>query len=50
MNLTVDFAPVLARHIRVRARTFGPLPAWHPGAGSPAFIFCDEIAVTTVTP
>jgi hexosaminidase len=34
-----------ARKVRVVARTGGPLPAWHPGAGSPAWIFADEILV-----
>jgi hexosaminidase len=35
----------LARWVKVRARSYGALPAWHPGAGSPAWIFCDEILV-----
>lgn len=34
-----------ARFVRVRARQYGPLPAWHPGAGSPSIIFADEIVV-----
>ena len=34
-----------ARWIRVRATNPGPLPAWHPGAGKPSWIFCDEIVV-----
>lgn len=42
-SLTVNFAPIRARHVRVRATTFGPLPSWHPGVGNPAFIFCDEV-------
>jgi predicted alpha-1,2-mannosidase len=34
-----------ARFVRVRIRHYGNLPAWHPGAGSPAFFFADEIVV-----
>lgn len=33
------------RYVRVKATNYGKLPAWHPGAGSPAFIFVDEIVV-----
>jgi hypothetical protein len=45
MNLTVYFPKVQARYVRVRARSYGKLPSWHPGAGHDAFIFCDEITV-----
>jgi hexosaminidase len=38
-------AGTVARWVKVRARAFGALPAWHPGAGGPAWIFCDEIVV-----
>jgi predicted alpha-1,2-mannosidase len=34
-----------ARFIKIIARNFGKLPAWHLGAGSPAFIFIDEIYI-----
>ncbi len=34
-----------ARWIRIIARNSGMLPAGHPGAGSPSWIFADEIAV-----
>ncbi len=34
-----------ARWVRVVATNPGPLPAWHPGAGSPSWIFADEIVV-----
>lgn len=44
-----DFArvidPVKARYVRVRARNFGKLPAWHAGHGGDAFIFIDEITI-----
>jgi hexosaminidase len=38
-------AGTTARWVKVRAQAFGALPSWHPGAGSPAWIFCDEIVV-----
>lgn len=34
-----------ARYVRVRARTVGVCPPWHPGAGGPAWLFADEIRV-----
>ena len=36
---------IRARYVRVRAANPGPIPAWHPGAGSSSFIFIDEIIV-----
>ncbi|MBM3908617.1 MAG: beta-N-acetylhexosaminidase [Gemmatimonadetes bacterium] len=33
------------RYLRVRARTAGPLPIGHPGAGQPSWLFADEIVV-----
>ncbi len=45
-RLTVTLPPgTVARWVKVRARNPGPLPAWHPGAGRPSWIFCDEIVV-----
>ena len=34
-----------ARYVKVHATNIGTIPEWHPGAGSPGFIFVDEIAV-----
>jgi hexosaminidase len=34
-----------ARYVRVRAKNYGKLPAWHPGAGNPAWLFTDELIV-----
>jgi hexosaminidase len=34
-----------ARFVRVRAKNYGKLPAWHPGAGNPAWLFADELIV-----
>jgi hypothetical protein len=36
---------VNARYVKVIAKNFGKLPAWHMGAGGDAFIFTDEIEV-----
>lgn len=33
------------RHVRVRARSSGPLPAGHQSAGQPSWLFADEIIV-----
>ncbi|MBQ6198372.1 MAG: GH92 family glycosyl hydrolase [Bacteroidales bacterium] len=32
-----------ARYVKVFARNIGTIPAWHPGAGAPGFIFVDEL-------
>ena len=37
--------PQPARYIKVTARNYGKIPAWHPGAGGDAFIFADEIII-----
>jgi hexosaminidase len=34
-----------ARYLRVRAKNYGKLPSWHPGAGNPAWLFADELIV-----
>ena len=31
------------RYVKMEAFQFGPLPAWHPGAGGQSFIFVDEV-------
>ncbi len=36
---------VKARFIKVVAKNLGTIPQWHPGAGSQAYIFIDEIVV-----
>jgi len=33
------------RYIKMTAKTIGVCPDWHPGAGSKAWIFCDEIVI-----
>jgi predicted alpha-1,2-mannosidase len=42
-DLGIEFDPVPARYLRVRAVNYGTLPAWHLGTGGEAFIFVDEI-------
>ena len=32
-----------ARYIKVFAKNIGTIPAWHPGAGYPGYIFVDEL-------
>lgn len=34
-----------ARYVRVNVNNGGRLPAWHPGAGRPSWVFADEIVV-----
>lgn len=40
----IKFAPVTARYVEVIIKS-GKLPAWHSGAGNPAYIFVDEINI-----
>lgn len=39
------FSSLKARYIKVTAVNRGACPEWHPGAGQPSWIFCDEITV-----
>jgi len=34
-----------ARYLKIKAKNTGPMPAWHPGAGDPSWIFIDEIEI-----
>jgi hexosaminidase len=38
-------AGITLRYVRVRAINAGPLPAGHPGAGQPSWLFGDEVVV-----
>ncbi len=40
----VSFDPQTARYVEVIIKG-GKLPAWHGGAGNPAYIFVDEISI-----
>jgi predicted alpha-1,2-mannosidase len=35
----------VARYVKVFAKSFGPLPAWHESAGKPSWLFIDEITI-----
>jgi len=37
--------PQQARFVKMTARNYGKLPAWHPGAGGDSWIFADEIII-----
>ena len=41
LTVALDGTPV--RAVRLRAVGYGPVPAWHPGAGGESFIFVDEV-------
>ena len=44
-DLLPDLGGVEARYVRLHARNFGTIPAWHPGHGGESFIFVDEILI-----
>ncbi|HET6645726.1 MAG TPA: GH92 family glycosyl hydrolase [Pyrinomonadaceae bacterium] len=44
-DLAENIRPQEARYIRIRARNYGQIPAWHAGAGGEAWIFVDEIII-----
>jgi len=44
-ELAVEVPGTRARFIRVRTRSLLKCPPWHPGAGSAAHVFADEIVV-----
>ncbi|MBP6184906.1 MAG: GH92 family glycosyl hydrolase [Saprospiraceae bacterium] len=33
------------RYIKLRAKNYGKLPTWHPGAGGESYIFIDEVLI-----
>lgn len=41
----VDGLNTEARYIKVKAKSFGPIPQGKPGAGMPSWLFCDELIV-----
>jgi len=44
-NLCRENLNIKARYVKVFAKNFGTIPAWHEGAGGEGFIFIDEIVV-----
>ena len=45
MEMEPSFPAVTARYVRIKAKQYGKLPDWHPGAGGDTHIFVDEIQV-----
>ena len=43
--LKLSTKDVSCRYLRFRAKSIGKLPPWHPAAGSPAWLFVDELVV-----
>lgn len=46
--IDATFKPVKARYVRIKAKQYGKLPAWHEGAGGATHIFIDEIEVNKI--
>lgn len=44
-TFSAEFVNSSAKFIKVEARGIGNCPAWHSGAGQPAWIFTDEVVV-----
>ena len=44
-DFTGAFQNVKGRYIKMVATSIGPCPDWHPAAGSPSWLFADEIEV-----
>ena len=44
-TIKASFLPINARYLKIKIGKTNKLPAWHSGAGSPAFMFIDEIRV-----
>lgn len=41
--LQLEFAPIETQFIKIIVHNHGKIPSWHPGAGSPAWLFVDEL-------
>ena len=44
-NVTVTFAPIKAKYVRIKAMQYGKLPAWHESSGGDTHLFVDEIEI-----
>lgn len=44
-KLNLNFKSIQARYVRLHAKQFGLLPAWHESAGANTHIFIDEIEI-----
>ncbi len=44
-NVTVTFAPINAKYVRIQAMQYGKLPSWHESPGGDTHLFVDEIGI-----
>ena len=44
-NFSRNYTDLHARYVKLIAKNPGPCPDWHPGAGSPSWVFVDEIVI-----
>lgn len=44
-DFTKENLNISTRYIKIKAKNYGTIPEWHPGAGYKAFIFVDEIII-----
>ena len=42
---TLTFPETSTRHLKITANSVTAIPEWHPGKGSPGFLFVDEVIV-----
>lgn len=44
-DFAVNFRPQKVKYVKIKAKNPGPCPPWHIAAGSPSWIFADEIII-----
>jgi sialate O-acetylesterase len=44
-NIIFDVTGTRARYVRLRVKSMGKCPDWHPRAGQPAWLFMDELVI-----
>ncbi len=44
-NFHKTFSDLRARYVKIIAQNPGQCPDWHPGAGSPSWVFIDEVVI-----
>jgi predicted alpha-1,2-mannosidase len=45
LDFKANFKTIRARYIKIKAKNYGTIPAWHLGAGNPSHIFLSEIEI-----
>ncbi len=45
IDFTYELKNIKARFVKVKAKNYGTIPDWHPGAGRDSWIFVDEIII-----